>query len=293
MDQISLENAANLATSVLGSEAEQIKQGRNNWVFKKNKRILTIPRHPRVKGYAIRVAAAKKLEKNEIPVTKILDYSFSPQYNSEYLVVEEMEGMPANLAQLTSQERQTAHQEAGEILRRIHQISVDGYGRLDENLRGTSHSWKEFIKKFFNESLGRVKRSENLWEKYGLRLEETYNASQMYLETVESSSFLHADFHLGNLLFNNGRIVGVLDLDIVTGGDVFWDTGHYCHTFNVDRETGVKAFRRGYNFPIESSKERLYSLIIWTRKIGSQALDRPEALKETLPELEKILGEIK
>ena len=32
-------------------------------------------------------------------------------------------------------------------------------------------------------------------------------------------------------------------------------------------------------------------IIIWTRKIGSQAIDRPDSLNETIPEFEKIREE--
>jgi aminoglycoside phosphotransferase (APT) family kinase protein len=293
MDKYSYEQAHKVASRLLPMGFISIERGRNNWVFGYENRILMIPRHERVKSYAIRVKATQFLSSKGVPVSEILDYSSGNNGNPEYLVVNRVDGEHPDLLKSTSLERERVHRSAGEILSTIHNLASLRYGRFNPDLLGEDSSWIEFTDNFFAESIKRVKKSSDLYAKFGRLLEEEYQKGRAEIVNFSVPSFLHADFHLGNLLFKNGQVSAVLDLDIVTSGDPNWDSGHYSHTFNVDRTAGVKSFREGYSGSNSSSKERLYCLMIWTRKIGSQAVQRPEALKETIPELEKILrGEI-
>jgi len=293
MDKCSYEQAHKVASRLLPIEFSLIERGKNNWVFEYRDRILMIPRHERVKSYAIRVKAIQFLSSNGIPVSKILNYFPGDNGTPEYLMVEKVDGEHPNMLKSTSLEREKVHQSAGEILVAMHNLDSSRYGRFKPDLVGENISWIEFTDNFFAESIGRVKQSSELYAKFGRVLEEEYQKGRADIINFSTPSFLHADFHLGNLIFKNGKVSAVLDLDIVTSGDPNWDSGHYCHTFNVDRINGVKSFRKGYNQYNSLNKERLYCLMIWTRKIGSQANQRQETLKETIPELEKILrGEI-
>lgn len=288
---VTKEKATQLAKRVLRSNFSAIDKGMNNWVFERGDRILTIPRHERVKGYGIRVAATRKLESAGIPIASIIEYAPGQNGISEYLIVEKIDGENVDLSQKTASQRESIHQSAGETLKAIHSISGEGFGRFDKYLIGQHSSWIDFVDSFFEDSFQRLERDNLLLAEYGSLLRTEYKRSRDEALEVRTGSFLHADYHLGNLLIRNKRVVAVLDLDIVTSGDPPWDIGHYYHTFNVDREEGMEAFRRGYGTNRNQTNERLYSLAIWTRKIGSQVIDRPEALKESLPELKKILEE--
>lgn len=289
MDKNSLEEAQKIARTLFGSTFKRVQRGRNNWVFNSGNLILVIPRHERVKGYGIRVAAMKKFASENIPVPLIIDYSPQTAESPEYLITKKIDGTNVNLSKLISSERDQVHYSSGEILSKIHAIFSANYGRFNENLLANLTSWRQFTNAFFDESLRRLKKTPVLWEKYAKLLMREYEIGKSLIDDFRDPHFLHSDFHLNNLLFNNLKVVGVLDTDMVTSGDPAWDSGHYCHTFNVDRIRGVKAFKEGYQKQCNLEKERLYSLIIWTKKIASQALDRPEALKETIPELEKII----
>lgn len=290
MDRYSYEQAYKLASNLLPKGFTSIERGRNNWVFEYGDRILTIPRHERVKNYSVRVNATQFLHSNGIPVSEILDYSPENNETPEYLLVRRIDGEYIDLLKSTSLERERSHRSAGEILGAMHNLSCLRYGRLKTNLIGENDSWVDFTDKFFTESIWRVKKSPELYFRFGGTLEEEYQKGRNNLMNLSLHFFLHADFHLGNLLFKNGQVSAILDLDIVSSGDPSWDSGHYCHTFNIDRINGVRSFRLGYNNVHDLVRERLYCLMIWARKIGSQVMQRPEALKETIPELEKILG---
>ena len=293
MNKYSYEQAYKVALKLLPKGFTLIDRGRNNWVFEQGDRILTIPKHERVKDYVVRVKATEFLHSHEIPVSEILNYSSENKGVPEYLLVKKVEGEHVDLSKSTLSEKESVHKSAGEVLSAIHNLPCSGYGRLQPNLMGEDDSWVDFTDKFFEESINRVKKSPGLYSRFGRDLEKAYQEGRISLTHFSLPYFLHADFHLGNLLFKNGQISAVLDLDIVSSGDPNWDSGHYCHTFNIARERGVRSFRLGYNKPYDKVRERLYCLMIWTRKIGSQAIQRPEALKETIPELEKILrGEI-
>lgn len=288
IDRVSLEVSANLAKKLLGKGCSPIQRGRNNWVFENNESILTIPRHERVKDYRLRVEATKRLDNYGIPVAKILKYSPEHDSTPEYLIVEKLDGEHADLEKRTSAQRDSIHRSSGEILKAIHEIPGNQFGRFNDFLVGKNHSWISFVDQFFSNSMGRVHNVPALWEEYSTKLFEDYYTLRYKMEDLQKPSFLHADYHLNNLLFKDNKVLAVLDLDIVTSGDPSWDTGHYCHTFNIDREAGTKSFRKGYG-EINEEMERLYCLVIWAKKIGSQGQNRKDALQETIPELRGIL----
>jgi|SRR3989344_2888019 len=289
MDQVSLDRAEQIAYKILGNSFIRLLNGKNNWVFEKADTILTIPRHQRVKSYEIRVSAAKRFIEAGIPTAEPLEYHPRDKNNIEYLLVRKIEGHNIDLSKLTEAERDKSHRSAGEILKRVHSLNVKGYGRLDSKMVGRNKSWIEFISNYFQESIGRLCKNNILSLRYKTILEREYTRGLELMRCLDFPTFLHADFHIGNLLFKDCKVVGVMDLDIVSSGDSEWDTGHYSHTFNYDRNNGINSFRGGYGQATDVLAERVYSIIIWTRKLGSQAIDRPEALKETISELENIL----
>ena len=253
--------------------------------------MLAIPRHSRVKSYGIRVAAAHCLERHGIPVAKIIEYHLEEKDIPEYLVFQKIKGEHIDLETLTLQEQEKAHFSAGEILNAIHGIrEIAKYGRLNAQLIGSAPSWEEFIRMYFKESLERLRENRELWAAYSEKLIHEYESHEEIVSRCIAPQFLHADFHLGNLLFKDLRVSAVLDLDLITGGDPAWDSCHYQHTFNTHRTVGVASFKEGYGRQLDARAEYLYSLVIWTRKIGSQAKERPEALQETIPELDLILS---
>ena len=115
------------------------------WVFDGGDRILTIPRHKRVRDYKIRVRATQELISYGIPTPRVLEYSPKKEDLSEYLIVEKINGEHVNLSKKGKKERDIIHKSAGEILKEIHQIPCEGFGRLDALMIGTSNYWKEFI----------------------------------------------------------------------------------------------------------------------------------------------------
>ncbi|MEM4240290.1 MAG: aminoglycoside phosphotransferase family protein [Candidatus Woesearchaeota archaeon] len=264
--------------------------GRNNWVFLTEDLVLTIPKDPRVKSYGIRVAAMQFLSKNGIPTTEVVKYSSEKsEYPFEYLIIKRLDAHPIDIALLSSSDRLNVHRNSGKTLASIHKLQAQSFGRLDEQLKGSHASWADFVNSFFTKSLDELCKHDNIKNAYATRIKDRYNLLKPVLQRTKTPCFLHGDYHIGNLLFKNLEVAGVLDLDIVMSGDQYWDIAHYQHTFNIEREQGMAEFRRGYDLEEDPAREQLYALVLWTKKAASQSTKRPEALKETLPELERIL----
>ena len=109
-----------------------------------------------------------------LPTPPILEYNFGTEEVPEYLVVGKMIGEHPVLAKNTQRERDKIHSSAGETLRRIHNIKIMGFGRLDFQMTGENQTWLDFMDKFFDESIGRVKKTGELYDTFGKKLETEY-----------------------------------------------------------------------------------------------------------------------
>ena len=131
----------------------------------------------------------------------------------------------------------------------------------------------------------RLSADTELYQKYGKVFCERFNKMSFSNKAV----FLHGDYHIGNILFEGITLSAIIDLDIVMSGDPLWDLGHYQRTYNTGRPRGNIAFLKGYGIEIDQEMATNYAMIIWARKLASQAESRRLALSETIEELERIL----
>ena len=63
--------------------------------------------------------------------------------------------------------------------------------------------------------------SSEVTEKFKL----VFNAYSPFIDQVSESSLVHVDFHLGNLLYSESSISGVLDFEWAHAGDPLYDFG--------------------------------------------------------------------
>jgi len=273
------ERARDIAAATVGhTNLIKIQSGRNNWVYQTNDLVVSIPRTQRVNSYAIRYAAARHLERHAVPVPRVVKYS--QVEGIDVLVAERIRAFPSY--------GENRHRNAGVILRQIHRAPSYGWGRLNAGLVGTSPSWVDFIDDYFNTSLSRVNAHPDL-DKLSHVLREQYSRLLPLIHIPTSPSFLHADFHPGNMLYDGDTIAAVLDLDIVSSGPKEWDIGHYCFTCKDDPQHARAALLEGYGDASDQISELFYAMCIWTRKVGSQYRDRPDAFTESSDTLVTIL----
>lgn len=283
--RISIEQAKSIVDKLGIQNYVYPETGRNNWVFLTTNLCLSIPKDCSKIQYATRAAAMQHLTKYGIPTTRLVNYN---QIDGiEYIITERITGGPINLGELNAQDIQYIHEQSARMIKSLHSTTATGYGRLNSRLEGTHKTWKEFVDNFFDSALSRLYTDAILWNKFGNELEKLYSEGEHFLKN-HSNSFLHGDFHLDNMIFSGKICKAIIDLDIVMNGDVHWDLGHYVRTFHGDRKIGKKIFFETYG-NIDEDRANYYSMIIWTRKIASQAETRRCALSESVPEMEDII----
>ncbi len=266
--------AYNIAKQIL--KTDQIVKaplGRNNWVFLTADRVISMPRDSSKTHYAVRVAIINFLQENGIPTTPVLDYSTSG--GIEYVVTARVPGCNVDLRNLTLEDQLNIHRASAEVLGKMHTLRVKKFGKIDSTLVGSNDSWKDFVIDYFEEGMRRLYLTPGLNDLLSKRIRTAFDGGLSICERVTEPVFLHGDFHIGNLLFDNLRVAAVIDLDIPKSGDVAWDTAHYSHTFNLNQGEGLSAFREVYDHS-SIRDEDFYAMIIWTMKIGSQGIYRPE-----------------
>ena len=134
----------------------------------------------------------------------------------------------------------------------------------------------------------RLSKDRGLRARFLRALESRFIEMSSLIDDVRVG-FLHGDYHLGNILFQGTALKAVIDLDIVMRGDAHWDLGHFVRTRKSKCPDAMEAFVDGYGKPVDDARMRFYAMVIWTRKIASQAESRRAALAESVPEMERIL----
>jgi aminoglycoside phosphotransferase (APT) family kinase protein len=283
---ISKIEAEKIAREKLGSDIETLTAGRNNWVFANHDRVINIPKNEHKIDYGVRAAVTQILINAQIPTLDVIEYQSAKLH---YIITKRKSGSSIRLADISDKDQESVHAQTADILRRIHEIKIEGYGRINSLGIGTNKSWSEFIDSFFSTSITRLYASKDLWIMFGSILENEFAKNRNIASDVKRGRLLHADYHIGNLLFNNLNLEAVMDLDIAASGDPWYDIAHYSRTFNINRKKGMATFYEFYGTIPQPEKERFYALVIWARKIASQGENRQDALKETIPEMQKII----
>lgn len=123
--------------------------------------------------------------------------------NEIYMVLSWLEGEDAEIAvaRLSDEEAYKLGVEAGEILNKLHKLMVDKSEEMSWGEKFTNKMKRKY--KALEESKVEVPKKEIIID---------YMNKNMHLTENREQTFTHGDYHLGNLIVNNGRI-GVIDFD--------------------------------------------------------------------------------
>ncbi len=143
---------------------------------------------------------------------------------NDFMVMTKVEGQPLidSWPRLTPQQRQQAAAQAGEILARLHAITLDQFGRL-YGTQGVFSTWFAYlIDKLTNYGQQAVTGHFITPAVYD-RMQAVFHAHRPLLDTVTTPHLIHWDYHFGNLLQQDGVITGLLDFEWALGGDPIHD----------------------------------------------------------------------
>jgi aminoglycoside phosphotransferase (APT) family kinase protein len=134
-----------------------------------------------------------------------------------------------------------AFTQAGQALRQVHGVILDGHGRLTaspEGLHGEHRSWAGAIAGRTGD-LGRIAESglvdAGLLSQAAAAVRDRHDL----LAGAESGHLLHGDFSPRHVFARNGRIAGIIDWGDAICGDPLYDLGRVLHSAVLERDDDV------------------------------------------------------
>jgi hypothetical protein len=195
----------------------------------------------------------KKLENFDVPVPQVLYFDDSRSIIPyDFQVLDYIDGV--DIRSIPEKFHHKAGFLVGEILRKIHQVKVDGFGwPLSEGGWGAS-SWLEALRNnYFDSSMNR--KHEIFSDEEIQKIEQlTFFNEQL---DISESKLIHSDVGHGNSLYNitDGKLylVGFIDPDGLIGGDPILDVP--LENSDEDFERGVWS---GYTKQAQLTPEEKY-----------------------------------
>ena len=185
----------------------------------------------------------KKLLEVKLPVPELLvldeDKDVLPY---DFIIMGFLEGkeIHANWKNIKPSLKEKLCFEGGVLLSKIHQIDFPKFGDLQNGI-GEYDTWIEYIFCRLNREMKSCFDAQ-LFSKMQLQqMENIFSEKKEILESVVEAKLVHADFHLGNLLFQEKEISGILDFEWSLAGDPEWDLKDF-FTF----EGSSQPFMEGY-----------------------------------------------
>jgi len=189
----------------------------NKITYDNKKYVLKIPKRFSIHGNIIVTKLVKKLA----PVPKIIAHDLSKKViGKEYVLYEYIPGAPI---------MNPGRAELKQIIRAIKKINkapMEGFGWLSPEGKGYWKTWDEFVFKILGEKLRKGIRKKKISSSFASRIQKKFWDNQELFMNVKPK-LLKTDTSLGNYIFNDGKLVAVIDFDFTMSGDPLWQVGHF------------------------------------------------------------------
>ncbi|MEP7294021.1 MAG: aminoglycoside phosphotransferase family protein, partial [Chloroflexota bacterium] len=167
------------------------------------------------------------LSATDVPVARVVALDTSKQFAPyDTLILTKMPGKPisTSAAELTPESRLEIGYAAGQHLATMHSQSFDQFGLLYKILAGKPDpTWAAYVADFFRYYQGQVLALGLLSPEVMARIDGLLVRMQPLLAAVQRRVLIHGDYHLLNLLQEDGKLSAVLDFDWASSGDASWD----------------------------------------------------------------------
>ncbi len=241
--------------------------------------------------FQVEMIAQELLRQNGIPTPQTLAFREVAKYIERSIVVQTAaEGIALN--RLTPEQRSSkVLQMAGQTLRKIHDITLSGFGKLklhDGELEGSSPSVKDYVEHYKPDLM-------YLTEHGFLETPECGVIERIFGEISETevprASFLHDDFHGAHIFTDGERITSIIDLAGASAGDPRHDIA-VAHFYLSPTDRAY--FDQGYGDLALDPLVSMYHLLVAARKVEYRSkknfTDRiPNAVKILKSSLQDIL----
>lgn len=178
------------------------------------------------KGVAFEVESLgyKMLREESIPVPQVISYQENPPtIGHPTMIIEAAEGVSLEETNLSETEKEKIYQSWGEILRRINEIKLEGFGTLevvDGKLRGKYKSYEEYChsqENNYNEVVNTLVKNNLITPEEAEKLHRIIK--EINSLNFGQASLLHRDLKKEHIFINHGKITGIIDLGRLQAGD--------------------------------------------------------------------------
>lgn len=184
-------------------------------------------RDPHLPKFRRECIAYGLLAEREFPVPRVLAFDEDRDVCPfDVLVTERLPGR--NLEKdWKSLDLETLHPliaEAAEWLVRMHEVTFEGFGELAE--RTPCETWGEAAGRQMAFHLDEAEELETFEPADIARARELFERTRVLFDEITRPSLVHSDYHPGNLLYEEGRITGILDFEWSFVGDAAFDLAY-------------------------------------------------------------------
>jgi aminoglycoside phosphotransferase (APT) family kinase protein len=224
-------------------------------------------------------------KQNGIPTPDIITYKERPPtIGHPIMIISAAQGLSVSEVDLSPEQESTIYEEAGEILKTINKVTLDGFGPLeisDGKFRGRFQSYQEYCESWESSVYQAIDflKIHNL-----ITSEDEQKLYRLFEEIrsldIEKSSLLHRDMHKGHIFIDHDKITGIIDLGRLFAGDPRYDVAY---SFVYQNPVQQQHFKRGYGKLADDPMVLAYLIIITAEKIlfRSKANNKESAIVQT------------
>ncbi len=203
-----------------------------------------------------------------IPCPEVIAYQERPSgIGFPTMILEKISGNPLKDVELSPEKEDLSYEEMGAILRKIHSITVEGYGYFQFNegvARGKDSSWGQYL-----ESSGARGNLHHLLENGFISPSEFEillgNYEALVVLPVSKPVFVYNDFHSVHVFTDGDEITGIIDPGNAIAGDPRYDIAMSLY-FQNDRQQ--ESFKNGYGVLANDPEVDKYLLFIAAQKVA-------------------------
>jgi len=140
----------------------------------------------------------------------------------DYIVQTYLEGEELGGLVLDEKRSESIYTELGDVLRKIHSVKTDNYGRLTLAGKGEYKTLKDYIGSWFGDRYGRLEQS-GLLEKGQLENVLSYMRERSEFLETDKKNLLHFDFEQWNIKVKDDHVSGVFDFSDLASGPAAYD----------------------------------------------------------------------
>lgn len=173
-----------------------------------------------------------RMNKAGIPCSEVLFVSTERAVvDRDYMIVKYIDSVPLSSAKLSHEERYRLDSECGRLLRKMHEIPCEAFGRATDVLFGKGYaSFYESVLAEITDLVTKSAKDGFFTEAEGERVLMAVKRHKDVLSTCKTPVLCHGDMWSGNVLVKQSEeestLAAIIDVDRAYFGDIDFDLGN-------------------------------------------------------------------